>query len=73
MLKFPQTNRPYDGEKKEAEVIKEAFGQNAHLIEEMAKKIDWKLLTQTYFKILAIVLFTIFSLIVTVRLAYILF
>ena len=49
------------------------FGENAKVLEDLARKIDWRFLTVTYFKALAILCATVFSIIVSVKLALSLF
>ena len=57
---FPKTNK---------QAINETVGDNAKMLEESVKTVNWRLLTRAYLNVLGLVLVTIFSLIITVRLA----
>lgn len=60
-MDFPETNHIKQSQEK--------FGNNAKLLEEQAKQINWDLLTKTFFKFYSLFLISLFLLIVTVRLA----
>lgn len=65
-MKFPATNKPNpvitDDER-------DAFGENAKALEELAKRVDWAFLIQCYATVMTMILATIFALIVTVEFA----
>jgi len=61
-MEFPETNH--------IKQTQESFGNNAKLLEEQAKLINWNLLVKTFFRFYAMFLVALFALIVTVRLAY---
>jgi len=58
-MKFPATNK----------IRQRSFGENAKLLEELAARPDLDRIIKMYFVGLGILIITIFSIIVTVRLA----
>ncbi len=65
-MDFPKTNKHHQD-------LNEKFGENAKLLEERLKVVDWKLFLKFYFALLVILLVTIFALIVVVKTALIIF
>ncbi|MDF1498533.1 MAG: hypothetical protein P1P85_04245 [Patescibacteria group bacterium] len=58
-MKFPATNK----------IHQEKFGDNAKLLEELCDRKDFKKIIKSYFILLGVFLITLFSTIITVRLA----
>ncbi len=65
-MDFPQTNKVHQD-------LNEQFGDNAKLLEEAAKKIDWQFFTKLYFAGLGVLLVSIFALIVVIKAALAIF
>lgn len=65
-MNFPPTN-------KINQVVDKPFGENAELLENAVKKVNWKYFLKVYAVGFFVLLATVFLLIVTVRLAMLLF
>ena len=65
-MRFPDSNKQHQD-------LNDRMGENAALLEERLKAINWKLFIKFYFAALGIVLVSIFSLIVVVKAALVIF
>jgi len=65
-MKFGSTNKIHQD-------INDRFGENAALLEERLKVINWRIFLKFYFALLGILLVTIFALIVVVKTALVIF
>ena len=65
-MRFPDTNKQHQD-------LHSRMGQNAELLEEQLKKINWRLFVKVYFAALGILLVSLFALIVVVKAALVIF
>ena len=65
-MKFPNTNKVHQD-------LHETFGENAALLEEKLKAINWRLFLKFYFAALGVLLVSLFALIVVVKAALVIF
>ena len=65
-MEFPHTNKLHEG-------LPEQVESSAEVLQEHLKKIDYRLFIKAYFYGLGVILFTLFSVIATIRLAIRLF
>lgn len=65
-MDFPQTNKVHRD-------LNEQFGNNAKLLEEAAKIVDWQYFIKLYFAGLGILLVSLFALIVVIKAALVIF
>ena len=65
-MDFPRTNKIHQD-------LNEQFGDNAKLLEDVAKKIDWHFFTKLYFAGLGVLLVSIFALIVVIKAALVIY